>query len=440
MIFFMSVSICIFLFAAINVHAVSGTLNISGTQNYGEAWDVLDLVNEYRAAEGLQPLAMDSALLDAAMLRAAECAVYYSHTRPDGNNCFTAVDWRNAVGENIAAMDHIANAAYVMNGWMNSDGHRANIMSDAFTSIGIGVFEANGFQYWVQLFDGGSARPAESSAAVSASYQITTDEALIVLGATQNTSVSFHGGQRSGEGFFSIDKIYNLNFGWEFVIIFLDNTNFVFHSSDPNVAEVNDGVITPTNAGTAAVTVSLADFPNKSIVYNVTVTDHRFSDWKTVKNATCSDEGEMISACDYCDTVNSQAVAATGEHNFDSGTVGNGVITYKCQTDGCTVSYTEEIPAVTESSVIPEPEIVTEPVVIPETTIAEETVTEPAEITIPAETTAEEVIAEVTEPIMQDISVEKHEFTVNPSVFIIIIISIFAFMVIVVAVTVRRMR
>ena len=68
-----------------------------GTRNYDEANEILRLVNKERAEEGLAPLTMDPQLMEYAMHRAEECAVLYSHTRPDGSDCFTimAGDWRN---------------------------------------------------------------------------------------------------------------------------------------------------------------------------------------------------------------------------------------------------------------------------------------------------------------------------------------------------------
>lgn len=56
------------------------------------------------------------------------------------------------VGENIAMGYPTAEA--VMDGWMNSDGHRKNILNSDFTKIGIGVYSSGGTLYWVQLFVG----------------------------------------------------------------------------------------------------------------------------------------------------------------------------------------------------------------------------------------------------------------------------------------------
>lgn len=115
---------------------------------------VLQLVNKERAARGLQPLTLDAKASAAAQVRAAECARSFSHTRPDGRSCFTAlkeggVSYRRA-GENIAYGQRTANS--VMTDWMNSSSHRANILNSNYTSIGIGYTVINGTPYWAQFF------------------------------------------------------------------------------------------------------------------------------------------------------------------------------------------------------------------------------------------------------------------------------------------------
>ena len=73
--------------------------------------------------------------------------------RPNGESWDTAVTVKwSYIGENIA-MGYPTPEA-VMNGWMNSDGHRKNILNGDFTKIGIGVCSSRGAMYWVQLFVG----------------------------------------------------------------------------------------------------------------------------------------------------------------------------------------------------------------------------------------------------------------------------------------------
>lgn len=118
------------------------------------AAEVVRLVNVERAKNGLAALSVDTGVQAAAQVRAAEQAEVFSHTRPDGSACFTAlteqgVTYRTA-GENIAYGQQTPDA--VMNAWMNSSGHRANILGSQFTKIGVGYTVINGTPYWAQMF------------------------------------------------------------------------------------------------------------------------------------------------------------------------------------------------------------------------------------------------------------------------------------------------
>lgn len=119
------------------------------------ARQVLSIVNAERAKYGLSSLTYDSTLGRAADIRAREIKSYFSHTRPNGQSCFTVLDevgysYRTA-GENIAYGQR--SAEEVMTAWMNSEGHRANILGD-YDYIGIGVYESGGTIYWSQFFGG----------------------------------------------------------------------------------------------------------------------------------------------------------------------------------------------------------------------------------------------------------------------------------------------
>ena len=128
------------------------------TANYStQAQEVLAQCNAQRQANGIAALSLDPELTKAANIRAQEIATLFSHTRPDGRKCFTVLDqigysyW--SAGENIAA--GYGNSSAVMNGWMNSPGHRSNILNAGFERLGVGyVYIPNseyGY-YWVQIF------------------------------------------------------------------------------------------------------------------------------------------------------------------------------------------------------------------------------------------------------------------------------------------------
>lgn len=124
-----------------------------GVQEAAEA--VAALVNAARRDAGLSELELDADLCAAAQARAQEIAQSFSHTRPDGSSCFTileefGISYR-AAGENIAMGQRTPEE--VMDGWMNSSGHRANILNGTFTSIGVGYYvDGAGAAHWVQIF------------------------------------------------------------------------------------------------------------------------------------------------------------------------------------------------------------------------------------------------------------------------------------------------
>lgn len=149
--------LCVLLFAIPVSAAQSYTLDftISGTYDYAQAQQVLEILNAERAAEGLSAFTLDPVLTEMAMQRAAECSVYYSHTRPDNTQWYSLVQansqyYYGAYAENIAAGQRSASA--VMTAWMNSQGHHDNIMNPEHTSVGLGCFYQNGTISWVQLF------------------------------------------------------------------------------------------------------------------------------------------------------------------------------------------------------------------------------------------------------------------------------------------------
>lgn len=124
-----------------------------GVQEAAEA--VASLVHAARQDAGLSELELDADLCAAAQARAQEIAQSFSHTRPDGSSCFTileefGISYR-AAGENIAMGQRTPEE--VMDGWMNSSGHRVNILNGTFTSIGVGYYvDGAGAAHWVQIF------------------------------------------------------------------------------------------------------------------------------------------------------------------------------------------------------------------------------------------------------------------------------------------------
>ncbi len=131
------------------------TSDSSGNYDSSFASQVLKLVNAERAKGGLSALTMSQNLVAPANKRAQEIVQKFSHTRPNGTQWSTVLEEYNvsvtAAGENLAYGYNTPEA--VVEGWMNSPGHRANIMNANFHKIGIGVYkDSKGTVYCTQLF------------------------------------------------------------------------------------------------------------------------------------------------------------------------------------------------------------------------------------------------------------------------------------------------
>lgn len=144
--------------AVITAKAGSKKLTCKVTVKKAEkAEQVLELVNKERKKRGLSKVHMDTKLKKAANLRAKEISEKFDHIRPNGKNCFSVLAEYDigyyAAGENIAAGRSTAKA--IMNSWMHSDGHRANILNPDFKKLGVGYqkIEKSAYTYyWVEIF------------------------------------------------------------------------------------------------------------------------------------------------------------------------------------------------------------------------------------------------------------------------------------------------
>ncbi len=128
-----------------------------------EAQAVVDLINTERASAGCPPLQVNSKLVAAAQGHSEDMALndFFSHTGSNGSSFIDRIEaqgysWSTG-GENIAA--GYTTAASAVDGWMNSDGHRANILNCNFEETGVGYYylandtgSENWHYYWTQVF------------------------------------------------------------------------------------------------------------------------------------------------------------------------------------------------------------------------------------------------------------------------------------------------
>ena len=131
--------------------------NINGFSK--EQVEVLNLVNKERKANDLKPLTLNKELSNVANIKSRDMIEkgYFDHTSPTYGSPFDMMKKfnisYNTAGENIAMGQKTPSE--VMNSWMNSSGHRANILNSTYTELGVGIQkDSNGTIYWTQMFIG----------------------------------------------------------------------------------------------------------------------------------------------------------------------------------------------------------------------------------------------------------------------------------------------
>lgn len=252
-----------------NKSFATDTINImvKGNEEYTRAKEVFELVNKERSAKGLNSLRMDYDLQLAAMTRAAEIGINFDHYRPDGTICTTISSKIN--GENIAYS--MKDAKDIMNNWMNSEGHKKNILDDDFKSIGIGCFKNGEVYYWVQLFS-----TSETTFELIKTGSQTTTRSISVLNenlnlygrkATNSTSSSYMNIGNKGSYLYGI---YNKKSSYVYSVGVA--SDYTFSSSNISVIKINsDGTFNAVGEGNAIITIALKSNPAVKFTDNITV-------------------------------------------------------------------------------------------------------------------------------------------------------------------------
>ncbi|MED3727966.1 hypothetical protein HPB58_23125 [Priestia filamentosa] len=137
-------------------NAAENQAESSDSSQYAE--QVVQLVNKEREKQGLKPVTLDKELSDVATKKSEDMKAkgYFDHTSPTYGSPFDmmkqfGIEYKSA-GENIAKGQQTPEE--VMNSWMNSDGHRKNILNPSFTHMGVGYVEDGNSTYWTQMFIG----------------------------------------------------------------------------------------------------------------------------------------------------------------------------------------------------------------------------------------------------------------------------------------------
>ena len=298
-------------------------INITGEFKYDMAKEVLDIVNQERSAVGLEPLYMDEGLFEVAQQRAAELAVLFDHTRPNGSSYSSILpDYQGMNGENIAGS--YTSAESVMKGWMNSSGHKRNILMSSFTSIGIGCFYHNNRYHWVQCFSSGGSKemttyPQNETKQVSiellggaTTYSVRDEYKTVAVGEEKELKIN-------GVHF---DNDYPYPF-------YLDGDNFEWSSEDESILTVKEGKMVAKKPGKCVVNAITPDNTNLSVEVSVYDPDAKIKFESSTLTLVVGDEYTMKpiieTAYDYTDYEISWLSTHTGVVDVDD----NGKLTAK---------------------------------------------------------------------------------------------------------------
>ena len=246
-------------------------LPIKVTYDYKAAFDIVKRVNSERRKKGLKALTMDRRMIKGSMIRAAELAIAFSHIRPSGrfyySVCYDSKLGYIMSGENIAAGQ--TSSRSVMTSWMNSDGHRANILTDRYTGIGVGAVKVNGICYWVQNFSTAAVDAAEESSyknnTATTNIEVTKAQIGYLFSVNPINSFSLKNGTSKNISY----SIYN-----HFVNVPLISSEMKYKVSSPSICKVSaSGKITGLKAGKTSVTITPQQAPSFAKTITITVTD-----------------------------------------------------------------------------------------------------------------------------------------------------------------------
>lgn len=373
---FVSAILCIAMLIGLlplNLYAAepssTAVLYTEGIFHEAQTRDVLKLVNAERAKVGAKPLVMTVIQEEIAEQRAVELIALFKHVRPDGSDCFSILEEAelgcSGVGENIAAGQR--NAAEVMTSWMDSKGHRENILNPDFTHIGIGCFEYYGIKFWVQFF---TTDPDDTEAAVATgednlefgvAYAIDPN---VVVGCSMEflePEIELELGDSAEFDLCCFDSD-----GYFLGVVlspFLDVGNMTIAKGLVTVDE--EGYINAVKKGTPGTEKITVNIGNLTATKTIQVFCSHKEENRTIdrKEATCTEEGYEKEVCGSCGEVLSNKVLAKSAHKMGEWkvTTAPGCTTKGTEKKSCTVCGKEETREVAalghseEVSVVKEP-------------------------------------------------------------------------------------
>lgn len=233
-------------------------LNITVERNYDYAKQVLDLVNQERKKAGVGTVKMDEELTEAAMTRAMETTVDYDHGRANLLSMRTLI---SAIAmENIGCGRNTSKE--IMDAWMNSKGHRYNILYNKWISVGIGCIKYKDTYFWVQLFSEKEPTGTIRSGQIKNEEKIEVSSKFLHLSSSNIVNNSMQGTLTLA--------LSQPCVNWECFYFEPNTSSFTYESSNPSIATIDTyGKMTALKNGSTTITVYYAG--TKDVAYRKTI-------------------------------------------------------------------------------------------------------------------------------------------------------------------------
>lgn len=245
------------------------TYYIEGTIKNGYQQKVIKLTNEKRKSAGRTKLKTDLNLQRVAEQRAAEIAIYYSHTRPnDKTRGDLHYKLKYGSSENISIGYYKKTTPKrVMAAWYKSKGHKKNILYKKFKAIGVGCFatkNADGkpIYFWVQVFSSKTGNNKyRKTKNVKTTKKVVSLKNIHIYPVPATVTLT--------KGKTKELIVRNVNPGWRYSKIKIEPESFEWSSSNPDIATVDNGIVTAEAPGEATIKAYLPG--HKIVTYEVTI-------------------------------------------------------------------------------------------------------------------------------------------------------------------------
>jgi fibronectin type 3 domain-containing protein len=261
-----------------------------------DAW-YYDVSGNKVMLSGLGNLEYDYELEAAAMQRAAEIALSFSHTRPDGTTCFTVSDY--TYGENIAA--GYTTAASAFEGWQETNedysgqGHRRNMLGN-YTTVGIGHVYYQGVHYWVQEFgydQSGTAKTKANDSTTAVELSVDGSQLTIQDITVSNTTFTCKGDTLPTE--VSATAYMDTTVGWWGYPELTVPVTWSLQGTAAKHATLQEGKLTALDSAETTLTATVLGQQYK---VNITLVGHQAG--KAVKENQTSSQYELATYCTQC--------------------------------------------------------------------------------------------------------------------------------------------